>query len=206
MTNILLGFAGVAVFVGAFLILNTFSIIVAQRTQELALMRALGGTRRQLVSSVLLEAALVGFVAALIGIGLGIGIGDVVARLLIGRPTARYRSRRCSSRSRGWSAACSSAPSRPCWRPCSRRCGRRASRPSPPYARRPTQPKPMIRLAIAGGGLTAVGAGLVVYMANPTQLLIGVLCAFVGVALLTPLFAGPVVSGLGRLVKPVGPR
>ena len=51
--NILLGFAGVALFVGIFLILNTFSIIVAQRTRELALMRAIGASRRQIIGSVL---------------------------------------------------------------------------------------------------------------------------------------------------------
>ena len=54
--NILLGFAGVALFVGIFLILNTFSIIVAQRTRELALMRAIGASRRQMIGSVLVEA------------------------------------------------------------------------------------------------------------------------------------------------------
>ena len=54
---ILLGFAGVALFVGSFLILNTFSIIVAQRTRELALMRAIGGSKRQMIGSVLTEAA-----------------------------------------------------------------------------------------------------------------------------------------------------
>jgi putative ABC transport system permease protein len=200
MTNILLGFAGVAVFVGAFLILNTFSIIVAQRTRELALLRALGGTRRQLVASVLLEAALVGFVAALAGIGLGIGIGDAVARLLIGQtdgtlPVAPLQL------PAGGLVACLLvgtvttvlAAVFPALR---------ASRVAPIAALREAadQPKPAIRLAVAGGVLTALGAGLVGYLANPTQLLIGVLCAFAGVALLTPLFAGPVVSGLGRLV------
>src|SRR6185437_9554548 len=54
--NVLIGFAGVALFVGTFLILNTFSIIVAQRTRELALMRALGGSRKQVIGSVLTEA------------------------------------------------------------------------------------------------------------------------------------------------------
>src|SRR6266581_923679 len=51
----LLAFAGVALFVGAFLIFNTFSIIVAQRTRELALLRCLGASRRQVLGSVLLE-------------------------------------------------------------------------------------------------------------------------------------------------------
>jgi putative ABC transport system permease protein len=70
----LLAFAGVALFVGAFLIFNTFSIIVAQRTRELALLRCLGASRRQVLSSVLLEAGLVGLIASAIGLGFGIVI------------------------------------------------------------------------------------------------------------------------------------
>jgi putative ABC transport system permease protein len=63
-TQILLGVAGMAMFAGVFLILNTFSILVAQRTRELSLLRALGARRRQVVGSVLLEAALIGLVAS----------------------------------------------------------------------------------------------------------------------------------------------
>ena len=62
--NILLGFAGVALFVGIFLILNTFSIIVAQRTRELALMRAIGASRRQVIGSVMVEAVVIGLIAS----------------------------------------------------------------------------------------------------------------------------------------------
>jgi putative ABC transport system permease protein len=64
-------FAGVAVFVGAFVILNTFSMLVAQRTRELALLRALGASRRQVTRSVLVEAFIVGTFSSLIGLGLG---------------------------------------------------------------------------------------------------------------------------------------
>src|SRR5437660_725887 len=59
---ILLGFAGLSLLVGIFLILNTFSILVAQRTSELALLAALGARRRQIITSVLIEASLVGTV------------------------------------------------------------------------------------------------------------------------------------------------
>ena len=52
----LLIFAGVSLFVAAFLIFNTFSITVAQRTREFAMLRTLGASRRQLVSTVVLEA------------------------------------------------------------------------------------------------------------------------------------------------------
>ena len=67
----LLIFAGIALFVGSFLIVNTFSILVAQRSRELALFRALGAARRQVTRSVLFEAFVVGLVGATLGLGLG---------------------------------------------------------------------------------------------------------------------------------------
>jgi putative ABC transport system permease protein len=78
----LLVFAFVALFVGSFIIFNTFSIIVAQRTRELALLRALGASRRQVVVSVVLEAFLVGVVASVLGIALGIAIAVGLQGLL----------------------------------------------------------------------------------------------------------------------------
>ena len=71
-TYILLAFAGAAVFVGLFIIFNTYSITVAQRIREFAMLRTLGASRRQVLRSVLIEAALMGLVASLIGIGFGI--------------------------------------------------------------------------------------------------------------------------------------
>jgi putative ABC transport system permease protein len=68
----LLIFALIALLVGAFTIYNTFSITVGQRTRELALLRVVGASRRQLFRSVLAEAALTGLVASLIGLGLGV--------------------------------------------------------------------------------------------------------------------------------------
>jgi len=68
--TILLVFAAIAVFVGSFIIWNTFSIIVAQRTRELALLRAVGATRGQVRRSVLVEALLIGLGASIIGIGI----------------------------------------------------------------------------------------------------------------------------------------
>jgi putative ABC transport system permease protein len=72
LTNGLLAFALISLFVGAFIIWNTFSILVAQRTRELALLRALGASRRQVLRSVLVEAAVLGLVASLAGLGLGV--------------------------------------------------------------------------------------------------------------------------------------
>jgi putative ABC transport system permease protein len=68
----LLVFALIALFVGAFTIYNTFSIIVGQRTRELALLRVVGASRGQLLRSVLAEAAIVGLVSSALGVGLGV--------------------------------------------------------------------------------------------------------------------------------------
>ena len=70
-TTFLLVFAGVALVVGIFLIINTFSILVAQRSRELALLRALGASRRQVNRSVLLEAVVVGLIGSTVGLGVG---------------------------------------------------------------------------------------------------------------------------------------
>ena len=72
LTTFLLIFAGIALVVGSFLIVNTFSILVAQRSRELALLRALGASRRQVVRSVQLEAFVLGVLGATLGLGLGV--------------------------------------------------------------------------------------------------------------------------------------
>jgi putative ABC transport system permease protein len=74
LNEMLLAFAGIALFVGVFLISNTFTMLVAQRTRELALLRAVGASRRQIKRSVLTEAAVVGVIASLIGFVLGVGL------------------------------------------------------------------------------------------------------------------------------------
>ncbi|MFF4604588.1 ABC transporter permease [Streptomyces sp. NPDC001339] len=80
----LLVFAGIALFVGVFIIANTFTMLVAQRTKELALMRAVGASRRQVTRSVLAEAFVVGAVAAVTGLAAGIGIGAGLRALMNG--------------------------------------------------------------------------------------------------------------------------
>jgi putative ABC transport system permease protein len=78
----LLIFAGVALFVAAFLIFNTFSITVAQRTREFAMLRALGASRRQILVSVVIEAFVIGLAAAAVGVLAGIGIAPAIRSLL----------------------------------------------------------------------------------------------------------------------------
>jgi putative ABC transport system permease protein len=73
----LLSFAGIALFVGAFVIFNTLSITVAQRTREFATLRTIGASRRQVLRSVILEALVIGLGASLVGLfsGLGLAVG-----------------------------------------------------------------------------------------------------------------------------------
>jgi putative ABC transport system permease protein len=92
LTPLLLAFAGTAVLVGAFIIFNTFSITVAHRTREFAILRTLGASRRQVLRSVLLEATLIGLLASVLGIVLGIGFAKLLGVLFnavgFGLPTA----------------------------------------------------------------------------------------------------------------------
>ena len=78
----LLIFAGIALFVGAFIIFNTFSIIITQRQKEMALLRAIGASSKQVVRSVMLEATVVGGLASLAGLGTGIGVATALKALL----------------------------------------------------------------------------------------------------------------------------
>jgi putative ABC transport system permease protein len=70
----LLSFAGVALFVGAFVIFNILSITVAQRVREFATIRTIGGSRRQILWSVVLEALTIGLIASILGLFLGLGL------------------------------------------------------------------------------------------------------------------------------------
>ena len=70
----LLGFAGIALLVGAFVIFNTLSITVAQRTREFATLRTLGASRKQVMRSVVLEGIVIGLLASVIGLVLGLGL------------------------------------------------------------------------------------------------------------------------------------
>ncbi|RMB84581.1 ABC transporter permease [Streptomyces shenzhenensis] len=78
----MLGFAGIAFLVGIFLIINTFSMLVAQRTREIGLMRAIGSSRGQVNRSVLVEALLLGFVGSVLGVGAGVGIAVGLMKLM----------------------------------------------------------------------------------------------------------------------------
>ncbi|UQU68114.1 ABC transporter permease [Couchioplanes caeruleus] len=204
--RILLGFAGVALFVGIFLILNTFSIIVAQRTRELALLRAMGASRRQVITSVLVEAVAIGLVAAVLGLAAGVGVGAGLAYLFgsfaggglelapVGVPLTAVISSFVVGLLVTVVAAVLPAL--------------RAARIAPVAAMQEvaTPDRPLTRISVAGGAVTAAGAaalgvGLFADAGDAVLWLIlgGVLVSFIGVALLTPLISRPVVSLLGRM-------
>ena len=79
----LLGFGGIALFVGAFVIFNTLSITVAQRTREFATLRTLGASRKQVLRSVRLEGLVIGLLASVVGLVLGIGIAKGMNALFV---------------------------------------------------------------------------------------------------------------------------
>jgi putative ABC transport system permease protein len=81
--DFLLAFAGVALFVGSFVIANTLSITIAQRTRELATLRTLGATRRQVLRSVLLEALVIGALASVAGLFIGLGLAKGLNSLFV---------------------------------------------------------------------------------------------------------------------------
>ncbi len=77
----LLGFGGIALFVGAFVIFNTLSITVAQRTREFATLRTLGASRKQVMRSVVIEGLVIGLLASVIGLFAGFGLAKLLSAL-----------------------------------------------------------------------------------------------------------------------------
>lgn len=201
---VLLGFAGIALFVGVFIILNTFSIIVAQRTRELALLRAMGASRRQMITSVVVEAVVIGLIASVVGLGAGIGVGALLANLF---STFGGGSLHLAGIAVPPSAIISSfAVGLVVTVVAALLPAVRASRIPPVAALREasTPDRPLTRLTVAGGVLSLAGGGLLGFgFADGTLWLImsGLLVSFVGVALLTPLISRPVVSLIGRLLS-----
>ncbi|RSS61788.1 ABC transporter permease [Streptomyces sp. WAC06614] len=212
-TKLPMVFAGVSLFIGSFLIVNTFTMLVTRRTREIALLRAIGASRRQVVRSVLLEAALTGLVASAAGFVLGLGIAAVLPRLLSTEgnplpdgPLVIGPDAVLAALGVGVGVTLLAA-----WLPA-----RRAARIAPVEALRaagqgPSRARTRIRGA-AGAALLALGAGLLVRLtgakdaseAHLQEALLG--CALLGAALilLAPLLAGPVIRLAGRLTARFG--
>ncbi len=193
----LLVFAGIALFVGVFLILNTFSILVAQRSQEMALMRALGAERRQVTRSVLIEAFIVGIVGSTIGLLLGIGVAQLLkvvfgafgfelaeTLVLVPRTVAvAYLVGIVVTMVAAFAPA------------------RRAARVPPVAAMRDEvvlaessrRARTGIGAGLAVAGTTAMLLGLFTQMSNAALVGVGMLAVFVGIALLAPIIAMPLI-------------
>jgi putative ABC transport system permease protein len=195
----LLVFAGVALLVAMFSIYNTFSIVVAQRTRESALLRALGASRRQVLRTITLEAFFVGAFASVLGLAAGIGLAHAMAALFesmdIELPagvvvdTSTVVISMCVGV--GVTMVASVVPAV------------RASRVAPLAALREVAVdrvgRSLVRTAI-GGVCTAVGVAVVLAGARDGELPIAGLGAFVtliGMVLVGPVVARPVAALLG---------
>lgn len=204
MSQVLLIFAGIALFVGIFIIANTFTMLVAQRTKELALMRAVGASRRQVTRSVLIEAFLVGLVAAVTGFALGIGVAVGLESLM--------------------NSAGASLPDGPlviapltigvaliigvvvtmvaAWLP-----GRRAAKIPPVAAMNSVHATPTTRGLIVrntiGSIIVAIGT-VMMFMDDNYVMSGGAATILVGVIVLTPLLSRPFIAASAPLLKPFG--
>jgi putative ABC transport system permease protein len=201
LSTALLVFALISLFVGAFTIYNTFSITIGQRTRELALLRMVGASRRQVFRSVLAEAFLVGLAASLIGLGLGV-LAAVALKALLGAFGVTLPSAPLVFEARtvavalavgvGVTVISAIGPAR------------RAVRIAPVAALEATgneRPGSLRRRATIGGlaatgGIGALVAGLTV----PAIGLVGLGAAgvFIAVSMLAPLIARPISGLLGR--------
>ena len=205
---ILLAFGGIALFVGSFVIANTLSITVAQRMRELATLRTLGASRKQVLASVMLESVVVGAIASVVGLFAGLGIAKGLYALLAAtgstsprRPLvlvpphgARQHRRRHPDRAPGEPATGDSRHAYRADRRGSRGCG---------HARVPVR---ALRAAGFAGRLRASPSGCSRYGSFASGLdtkvrLIslagGVLLLFVGVAMVAQRVVRPLASILG---------
>jgi putative ABC transport system permease protein len=201
----LLVFAAVALVVGSFLIINTFSILVAQRSREMALLRALGASRRQVTRSVLLEALVVGFIGSTVGLLggflLAVGLKAIFARVGLDMTGAGLELRPRTvvvSYAVGVIVTLFAA-----YLPA-----RRASQIAPVAALRDdvALPESTLRrrfitgLAITVIGLALLGVGLFANTSNSLPMVGGgVLGVLVGVSLISPVVGRPLLRLLGFL-------
>ncbi|KOG39425.1 ABC transporter permease [Streptomyces decoyicus] len=204
LSQTLLVFAGIALFVGIFIIANTFTMLISQRSREIALLRAVGASRRQVVRSVLAEAGLLGLVSSVIGLGLGAAIAVGLRAVLdangagfpdgpvIISPTAVL-----SSLGVGVVVTVLAA-----WLP-----SRKAAKIAPVEALNTVEAPPALRSLVIRNSLGAVVTGLgIAVMLYVTTLkssddlpvaMAGSLLTLTGVIILAPLLSRPLVSLAG---------
>ncbi|GIH71519.1 ABC transporter permease [Sphaerimonospora thailandensis] len=207
-TTAFLGFAAVSLLVGGFLIWNTFSILVAQRGREHALLRAIGARRRQLLAAVLTEAVAVGLLASALGLGLGLlvsgGLRGLLAAVGIEVPTTtlQLESRTVVAALAVGLGVTLVAALVPAWR---------ATRVPPIAALReaatPAHTLPKVRIVLGGALLAAGLPALSWAIAGPSRggaAMLGSLATFVGFLLLAPALVRPLVAVLGAPIARLG--
>jgi putative ABC transport system permease protein len=207
LTNGLLAFALISLFVGAFMIWNTFSILVAQRTRELALLRALGASRRQVMRSVLIEAGVVGAVASAAGLGLGVLAATGLHALLRGAGIDLPSS---GLELPAGSAAIAVATGIAITVAAAAAPAHRATRIAPIAALREaaaSQRPFSTRRLVAGVGLLAVGTaallfGLLGHVSHGAVVVgAAALAVFIGATVLGPLLARPLCWAIGAPLR-----
>jgi putative ABC transport system permease protein len=201
----LLGFAGVALFVGSFIIWNTFSMQVAQRTRELALLRAIGATRRQVLRSILGEALVVGFVASLLGIAVGVAMARGLSALMtvfgFDLPSAPVRIQGSTVLAGVLvgtvvTVVAAVAPARR----ATKVLPVEALRDSVPSARRFSPVRLTLGVVLFGAGVAALLSALFA-SAPPLLIVVGVVGAVFGVTALAPLIVGPMAVAIGAPLR-----
>ncbi|MFJ8310788.1 MULTISPECIES: ABC transporter permease [unclassified Streptomyces] len=206
-------FAGVSLFIGSFLVVNTFTMLVTRRTREIALLRAIGADRRQVVRSVLAEALLIGLAASAAGFLLGLGIASVLPDILSTGADALPRGPLVIG-ARPVVAALVvgvGVTVLAAWLP-----SRRAARVAPVEAMRSAEQPPSahrsrIRGAV-GTALLVLGVGWLVSVTgakdaseeNLQSAMLGCGILLVAVIVLAPLLAAPVIRLTGRLTGRFG--
>ena len=197
-----LAFAGIALFVGSFIIWNTFSMIVTQRSREIALLRAVGATKSQVQRSLVVEAAMIGVVASAIGVVLGAGVGKGLGALLgSGMPSA---SLQVLPRTVWLSLLVGTLVTVLAALIPARRATTvlpvEALRDATPGARRPSRVRAAIGALVTGGGVVAILTGL--YGVESRGLVLaGIAATLLGVITLTPLAARPLAAGIGAPLR-----
>ena len=208
LTGVLLAFAAVAVLVAGLVISNTFSVLVAQRTRELALLRCIGAERRQVRASVLAEAAIVGAVSSVLGVLLAAGVMGALVALarqteygsfaVLAVPVSAVVTGITVGVLMTLLAALVPA--------------RAATRVAPLAALRPVEP-PVLG---SGNGRVRLVSGLVAVLVGGGLLLLGAVsvalvpavaggaASFLGVMLLAPFFVPRSVAAVGRIARPLG--
>ncbi|MDH6113910.1 putative ABC transport system permease protein [Kitasatospora sp. MAP12-15] len=208
MSKALLAFAGISLFVGVFIIANTFTMLVAQRTRELALLRAVGASRKQITRSVLAEALLVGAIASVAGLIAGAGIASGLQWLMTSvfdsglpdGPLVISPNTVLTAVGTGVLVTVLAA-----WLPA-----RRASRIAPVAAMssmdQPATQKSLLLRNTIGAVLALIGLGaLVAGQAGGTSALValGAATTLLGVFVLTPLLSRPLIALFSPLLRRV---